>query len=123
MNHYKLVLPEYLNPGGSLFGGYLLKWIDEVAFITANLEFPGNRLVTIALDDVLFKYRITNGEILRFQVNQTRLGTTSVAYNVQVFAEGENKDRMVFETQITFVNTCSEGQKAPLIHEGNKTAC
>lgn len=117
MNHYKLVLPEYLNPGGSLFGGYLLKWIDEVAFITANLEFPGNRLVTIALDNVLFKHRITNGEILRFQVKQVRIGNSSLAYAVQVFAESGHQENAVFETEITFVNTNEQGSKAALIRQ------
>ncbi len=29
MDHHKLVLPEFLNHHGFLFGGYLLKWIDE----------------------------------------------------------------------------------------------
>ena len=75
MEHFKLVLPEYLNPGGSLFGGYLLKWIDEVAFMTACLEFPDHRFVTIALDDVTFKHRITSGEILRFVVTLQCIGT------------------------------------------------
>jgi acyl-CoA hydrolase len=116
MEHYKLVLPEYLNPGGSLFGGYLLKWIDEVSFITANLEFPDHRFVTIALDDVLFKHRITSGEILRFLVKQTRLGNTSVRYNVTVFGEIRDDDKVLFETNITFVNTDEDGQKIPINH-------
>ncbi len=64
MDHHKLVLPEFLNHHGFLFGGYLLKWIDEVAFITANLDLPGNRFVTVALDNVAFKHRIFNGQIL-----------------------------------------------------------
>ena len=41
MDHRKLVLPEHLNDQGSLFGGYLLKWLDEFAYISANMDFPG----------------------------------------------------------------------------------
>ena len=40
MNHRKLVLPGHMNDQGSLFGGYLLQWLDEFAYITANMEFP-----------------------------------------------------------------------------------
>ena len=114
MEHFKLVLPEFLNPGGSLFGGYLLKWIDEVAFITANLDFPGHRFVTIALDNVLFQHRIILGEILRFDVRQIGTGNTSVRYNVKVYGERCAGDGVLFETNITFVNTDEYGEKSPI---------
>ena len=39
MDHRKLVQPEYMNEQGSLFGGYLLKWLDEFAYITASIAF------------------------------------------------------------------------------------
>ncbi|MCZ6665748.1 MAG: hypothetical protein O7B81_10610 [Gammaproteobacteria bacterium] len=42
MEHHRIVLPEYLNDQGNLFGGYLLKWIDEFAYITVNIEFPNH---------------------------------------------------------------------------------
>jgi acyl-CoA hydrolase len=84
MDHHKLVLPEHLNDQGSLFGGYLLKWLDEFAYITANIEFPGHRFVTIALENVEFKHQIACGQILCFSVNRTRIGTTSVEYFIEV---------------------------------------
>ncbi len=31
MKHHKLILPEFMNGQSALFGGYLLKWIDELA--------------------------------------------------------------------------------------------
>ena len=115
MNHRKLVLPEHLNSQGSLFGGYLLKWLDEFAYITARLEFPGRRFVTIAMNNVEFRHPIHSGQILRFQVTRGRLGTTSVEYEVEVFDEGRRDDGLVlFATQITFVNLDEEGRKTPI---------
>lgn len=111
MEHHKLVLPEFLNPGGSLFGGYLLKWIDEVAYMTVGLEFPQGRFVTIALDNVVFRHRITSGEILRFEVNRLRVGHSSVEYKVQVFGQSAALSTPLFETTITFVNTNERGEK------------
>ncbi len=113
MNHRKLVLPEHMNDQGSLFGGYLLKWLDEFAYITASLEFPGNRFVTIALNNVEFKHPILCGQILRFAVSQVRLGSSSVEYLIEVFGEesGGAVDQVLFATGITFVNVTESGEK------------
>ena len=40
MQTYKLVLPEHLNHGGFLFGGNLLKWVDEAGYMAARLDLP-----------------------------------------------------------------------------------
>ncbi len=116
MDHYKLVMPEALNHYGFLFGGNLLKWIDEFAYITANLDYPENRFATVALDNVEFKHSIHNGEILRFSVTQCRKGTTSVSYNVKLYGSRDpaNRDKILFETCITFVNLNEKGQKEPI---------
>ena len=114
MQHYKIVLPADLNDYGSLFGGTLLKWVDEIAYIRVSLDHPGQRFVTIGLDDVEFKHPIREGQILRFECRQTRVGKTSITYRVQVFGVRyqPNSDVVLFENQITFV--CIDG-------EGNKT--
>ncbi|MGI9307988.1 MAG: acyl-CoA thioesterase [Gammaproteobacteria bacterium] len=114
MDHRKLVLPEYMNDQGSLFGGYLLKWLDEFAYITASMEFPGNRFVTIALNNVEFRHPIQCGQILRFSVTQTRLGKTSVEYLVEVFGENSDSNGVLFATTISFVNVTETGAKAPI---------
>jgi len=116
MNHRKLVLPEHMNDQGSLFGGHLLKWLDEFAYITASLEFPGNRFVTIALNNVEFKHPILCGQILRFAVSQVRLGNSSVEYLIEVFGEGSGGavGQVLFATGITFVNVSESGKKKPI---------
>jgi acyl-CoA hydrolase len=113
MDHRKLVQPEHMNDQGSLFGGYLLKWIDEFAYITVCIDYPGNRFVTIGLAQVEFKHPIGLGEILRFSVHEHRKGNSSVEYLVEVFGEKEaDSDRVtLFETKITFVNVAEDGSK------------
>lgn len=115
MKHRTIVQPEYLNDQGFLFGGNLLKWVDEYAYITATLEHPGNRLVTISLDEVNFQHPVLLGEILCFDVTCTRIGNTSVQYNVEVRGEkmaGHNKP--LFATNITFVNVGEHNKPKPL---------
>jgi acyl-CoA hydrolase len=116
MEHYKLILTEHLNHHGYLFGGYMLKWIDELAYITANQELPGNTFVTIALDNVAFKKRVEAGEIVKFDVQRVHLGTTSVQYAVKAFATRNSRqpDEVIFETKITFVVVDGGGNKQPI---------
>jgi acyl-CoA hydrolase len=127
LDHYKLILPEHLNHDGFLFGGNMLKWIDEFAYITANHEFPGNRFVTIALDNVAFHHPVAGGEIIRFDVTRSRLGLTSVQYKVRVFGTRRqaSPETILFETHINFVNVDSEGKKQAIFspdHIGQPTS-
>lgn len=116
MNHRKLVLPQHMNDQGSLFGGYLLQWLDEFAYITANLEFPDHRFVTISLNNVEFKHPILCGQILRFAVSRERLGNSSVEYLVEVFGEKspDSEGKVLFATSITFVNLDESGTNQPI---------
>jgi len=114
MQHYKLVLPEHMNHQQSLFGGNLLMWIDEVAYMTANLQFPNHRFVTVALDNVEFKNRIDCGEIICFQVTLQKQGRSSLRYFVSVVGTRKNAEIILFETRITFVSVDEQGKKQPI---------
>jgi len=116
MENHKLVLPELLNHYGFLFGGDLLKWVDEYAWIGASLDYPGAQFVTIAMDKVEFRKNIRNGTILKFVVERGRVGTTSVQYGILVFrANGDVCDNeLLFSTNVTFVNVDNQGRKTIL---------
>jgi len=113
MEHFKIVLPADLNDYGSLFGGTLLKWIDEIAYIRISLDFPGQHFVTIGLDNVEFRHPIRKGQILRFACKQTRIGNTSVTYGVKVYGARYNTESedVLFENNITFVCVDDQGDK------------
>lgn len=122
-HHHKIVLRGHLNDYGYLFGGYLLQWIDEVGYISVSLDFPGQNFVTIGLNNVEFKHQIREGQILRFACEQTRIGNTSVTYAVNVFGERykpEVENKILFETQITFVCIDESGNKQSIIKDGAK---
>ena len=115
MKHRKIVQPEYLNDQGFLFGGNLLKWVDESAYITASLDFPGNRFVTISLDQVVFKHPILQGEILCFDIQRVRKGRTSVTYKIDVIGEKlASHTEPLFVTHITFVNVDDKSQPSTI---------
>ncbi len=116
MQHYKLVLPEHLNHYGFLFGGYMLHWIDEVAYITATIDFPEREFVTVAMNEVSFKQKVLNGEVLKFDVKKHQQGTSSVEYLIQVFGEtrSQQADTVLFETRMTFVCIDKNGDKCAI---------
>jgi acyl-CoA hydrolase len=115
METFKLVMPENLNHFGVLFGGYMLMWTDEVAWVAATLEYPGSRFVTIGMDRVEFRHGVREGTILRFSAVRSRLGTTSASYLVEVHrAAGEVTDEAIFSTTVTLVNVDESGHKKPL---------
>ena len=120
MENHKLVLPGDLNQNGYLFGGILLKWVDEYAWIAASLEFPECKFVTLAMDEVIFKKSVKEGSILKFDVTHLKTGNTSVRYQVNVICHNSCFENMetIFSTIITFVNVNAEGKKIaiPTLH-------
>ena len=116
MTNYKLVMPGHLNHYGFLFGGNLLKWIDEVAWMTASMDYSGCHLVTIGMDRVEFKKSACDGSILRFETQRLREGRTSVTYEVTVFRRDlhEATEEEIFQTATTFVRIGPDGNKMPL---------
>lgn len=110
MENHKLVMPEHLNQFGFLFGGHLLRWIDEIAWIGVSLAYPDCRFVTVAMDRVEFKKSVGEGTILRFSVEDYRPGRTSVTVTTRVWREGEE----IFSTDVTLVRIDESGQKTPL---------
>ena len=50
----KLIRPSDLNPRGTLFGGQVLKWIDEEAAIFAICQLDNSNIVTKIMSEVDF---------------------------------------------------------------------
>ncbi len=116
MESCTLVRTEHLNHYGRLFGGQLLRWVDEFAWVAASRQFPGRNLVTRAMADVEFRHQVRNGAILTFRTELQGQGSTSVCYTVIVHAEyphtGESQE--VFSTAVTLVAVDENGHKVRL---------
>lgn len=116
MNNYAIVRQEHLNHYGFLFGGALLQWVDEYAWLVASLDFPGCPLVTVGMDKISFRRPVANGSILRFSIKPIMMGQSSVQYSVDVFADapGSTTETDVFSTTITFARVDADGKKCSL---------
>ncbi len=118
METHKLVMPEHLNHYGYLFGGYMLKWVDEIAWIAASLDYPDYNFVTIAMDQIEFRQSVREGSILSFKTDRVRVGKTSVNYVVEVFRtrcpDEDSLQSSIFTTTVTLVRVDKQGNKAEI---------
>lgn len=82
----KVVVPAITNLYDTLFGGTLLGWMDEVAFITAT-RFGRCAFVTVSLERTDFKHPIPAGTIVELVGRVETLGRTSIKIRIDVFVE------------------------------------
>jgi acyl-CoA hydrolase len=103
MNFYtrKWVKPEDLNAHGTLFGGSLLRWIDEEAAIYAIIQLGTNRCVTKIISEINFVSSARQGDIVELGIKAIHFGRTSLTLTCQVRNKISQKviltiDKMVF---------------------------
>jgi acyl-CoA hydrolase len=108
----KWVKPEDLNPNGTLFGGSLLKWIDEEAAIYAIVQLDNHRVVTKFVSEINFVSSARQGDIIELGIVATHFGKTSLTLNCVVRNKLTRKIILEIE-KIVFVNLDSEGIPAP----------
>lgn len=106
-----LIRPEHLNQQGTLFGGYLMQWADDLAFSAASLTYPAARFVTRRVEAFDFKTPVQNGDIIKMQARVLRLGTTSCT--VGVTGLNARSGAEVFSTTVVMVHL-ENGGKAPV---------
>ena len=102
MNQFYIIRPQHLNHNHALFGGILLQWCDEVAFLTATLQYPQGKFVTKALEATEFNYPVHEGDIITILGEVIHTGNTSC--RVQVTVLDQTTRQQVFTTQIIMVN-------------------
>ena len=120
MDNFTIVRPEHLNHHGVLFGGQLLLWVDEYAWLVAARDFPRYRLVTRAMEKAEFRTPVPSGAILRFRILPSHRGESSVTYSVEVYADEPDatEEKHVFSNHVTFVSVDAVGRKRALPASG-----
>ncbi len=99
-----LVRPEHLNHHGFLFGGRLLEWLDEQAYIAAMMRLkPAANLVTVAIDRVEFRFSVKQGSLLRFRSTLVHVGRSSLTVFTQVYKHPGVDDEEIFRAYVSFV--------------------
>lgn len=98
--------PADQNPGGSIFGGWIMSYVDIAGSIPA-LDRVRGPVVTRAVDSFEFKKPVFVGDLISCYADIISEGRTSMKVRVEVYAERMNKGETscikVTEAVLTYV--------------------
>ncbi|WLV25031.1 acyl-CoA thioesterase [Aciduricibacillus chroicocephali] len=111
----RLVLPANTNHIGTIFGGNVLAYIDEIGAIAA-MKHSESTVVTASIDSVNFVSSAKTGDVLNLEAIVTYTGTTSMEVYVRVSAHNllENREQLTTESFLTMVAVDEEGHPKPV---------
>jgi acyl-CoA thioesterase YciA len=109
-------MPADANGNGDIFGGWIMAQVD-LAGAVLPARIAKGRIVTVAVNQFVFKQPVSMGDLLSFYARVERVGRTSVTVNVEVFAE-RNPAQLhvvkVTEANLTYVAIDSFGRPRPI---------
>lgn len=110
-----LAMPADTNPNGDIFGGWLMSQMDIAGSIYAMKQCVG-RVVTVAVDSMVFHSPVNVGDIVCCYANTTREGRTSITIKIEVFVfKRFQKERTkVTEAVFTYVRIDDNGRPVPI---------
>lgn len=108
----RLIKYEDLNPRGTLFGGQLLKWIDEEVAICAINQLETTNIVTKFISSVDFISPANLNDIIEIGTEVISFGTTSIILSANVRNRTTGND-ILFIEKIVFVCVDDNGVPKP----------
>jgi acyl-CoA hydrolase len=82
----QMMMPEHANTHGNVHGGWIMKLVDEAGAL-ASTRHAAHRTVTVAIDQMVFRYPIHIGDLVLLNAEVTYAGRTSMEVEVDVIAE------------------------------------
>jgi acyl-CoA hydrolase len=110
-----LMTPDTANFAGNVHGGTILKLLDQVAYACAS-RYAGRYVVTLSVDQVVFRQAIHVGELVTFLASINHTGTSSMEVGIKVIAEDIRTQaaRHVNSCFFTMVAVDDERKPAPV---------
>lgn len=82
----QLLEPQHANLRGDVHGGWIMKLVDEAGALSA-MRHSQCRVVTVAIDQMMFLEPIRIGDLVTLEASLTYAGRTSMEARVSVTAE------------------------------------
>jgi acyl-CoA thioesterase YciA len=100
----------------NIFGGTILGLIDQSAGAYAAQICDTPRMVTIKIDELIFKNSVKVGNIIKFYATVKEFGTSSVTLYMEVRKHNvyTGHQDVVVSTNIKFVRIDEEGRAIPI---------
>jgi len=111
----QLMQPEHANNLGNVHGGWIMKLVDEAGAL-ACMRHAQRRVVTVAIDQMVFRQPIRIGDLVILNAEVTYVGRTSMEAEVQVTAENPiTGERTHTNTAyLVYVAMDDDGQPVPV---------
>jgi uncharacterized protein (TIGR00369 family) len=111
----QLMQPEHANNLGNVHGGWIMKLVDEAGAL-ACMRHAQRRVVTVAIDQMVFRQPIRIGDLVNLKAEVTYAGRTSLEAEVQVTAEDPvtGEQTHTNTAYLVYVALDKNGQPAPV---------
>ena len=115
MTTARLMMPTDANVLGNVFGGAIMKYMDEAAAIVA-WRHAGKNVVTASIDRMNFFAPVYVGNLLILRASVNYVGTTSMEIGVRIEAQDLSTRRGVHagSCYLTYVALDEKGKPTPI---------
>lgn len=100
----------------NLFGGMMLQWIDEAAGAMAAFTCCTPNMITLKMDEVVFKKPVKVNQHIRIYGKVNHIGRTSISLSMEArrFDFEEHEESVVCSTKMLFVKIDKDGKASPI---------
>jgi acyl-CoA thioesterase YciA len=100
----------------NLFGGKLLAWLDASAAAYAMEVCDTPRMVTVKIDECIFKKAAKEGQMIKIYGSVDKIGTTSITMYMEARSHNvySGKQSIILSTNITFVRIDENNEPIPI---------
>ena len=100
----------------NLFGGKLLAWLDAAAAAYAMEVCDTPRMVTVKIDECVFKKAAKEGQMIKLYGSVDTIGTTSITLYMEARSHNvySGKQNVILSTKIKFVRIDENNDPIPI---------
>jgi acyl-CoA thioesterase YciA len=100
----------------NLFGGKLLAWLDASAAAYAMETCDTPRMVTVKIDECVFKKSAKEGQMIKIYGSVDSIGTTSITLYMEARSHNvySGKQNVILSTNIKFVRIDENNDPIPI---------
>lgn len=109
-------MPKDTNPGGNIFGGWLMSQIDIAGAVVA-IERAKGRVATVKAHNIEFIHPVLVGDIVSCYASVYKTGRTSLVVNVDVYIQRNAADPIVLKVskaELVYVALDTERKPRPV---------
>jgi uncharacterized protein (TIGR00369 family) len=108
-----LMTPDTANFAGNVHGGTLLRLLDQVAYACAS-RYAGRYVVTLSVDQVMFRQPVHVGELVTFLASVNHTGTSSMEVGIRVVAQEIRSQRTRHVNSCFFTMVAVDDDRKPV---------